>query len=49
VDGAEAWNGVKQQMEAIHGDPDAVTVQFINGEVRLARCPPCLFPGSALA
>ena len=34
VDGAPAWNGVKLQVEAIHGDSDAVSVLNIEEKVR---------------
>jgi hypothetical protein len=33
VDGAVAWDGVALQMGAIHGNPDKVTSQQIDGEV----------------
>ena len=33
VDGAAAWNGVRLQVEAVHGDPDRLTIKHVGGEV----------------
>lgn len=35
VDGADAWNGVRLQVAALHGDADHVTPIEIDGEVNI--------------
>mmetsp|Transcript_16724 Transcript_16724/g.28528 ORF Transcript_16724/g.28528 Transcript_16724/m.28528 type:complete len:325 (-) Transcript_16724:136-1110(-) len=37
VDGANAWNGVREQVRAIHGDPDAAQLLAANGDVVAVR------------
>lgn len=39
VDGADAWNGVRLQVAALHGDPDYVTPLEIDGEVNILEIP----------
>ncbi len=33
VDGAPAWNGVREQVGVIHGNPDEISLIMIEGEV----------------
>ena len=37
IDGAKAWNGVKEQVRCIFGEPSAATVLVIDNQVRDCR------------
>jgi hypothetical protein len=43
VDGARAWNGVREMVGAIHGDPDETGFLGVEGHVRSKLMPvfPC--------